>query len=340
MIWLFAFLVSALVSLIATRLVMSIGISDIPDAARKLHRKITPTSGGLGIMAGFIAGLIYLYWDGAIILTGKLVMLVGACFVGGILGLLDDLFVLGAKRKLAVMLIASTFAVAWGVRAEVLELGPGLAIELGMIVGGIGSVFWLLVMVNTVNFTDGANGLSIGCSAISLFFLAALGAMASDDVPMLLAFIGCGGCIGFLRWNVAAGRIFAGDSGALFVGLLCGTIGLWIVRSGVNPLSVTLCFLPVLVDVILTVIRRIKHRENVLQPHSQHAYQALIRAGASHTIVAARYWMLTLMCCVAAVAGQHQGGFFSLIYFALLLGLLCLLHFGMLRGAKAATNSD
>jgi UDP-GlcNAc:undecaprenyl-phosphate/decaprenyl-phosphate GlcNAc-1-phosphate transferase len=340
MIWLLAFFLSVAVGLVATRAVMSIGISDSPDADRKLHKKVTPTSGGLGIMAGFFAGCALLYWDGVLLLSTKLLCCIGVCFIGGVLGLLDDIYVLGPKRKLVVMLIATTTFVAMGARIEDLALAPGLTLLLGPIFGGIGTVFWLLVVVNSVNFMDGANGLSMGCCAISLLFLAGLGGVEGAQAPMLLALIGSAACFGFLRWNAVSGQIFAGDSGALFVGLLCGTTGAWLAASGVNPLSVALCFVPTLVDVILTVLRRIKHHEAILQAHSQHAYQALIRAGASHALVARRYWFHTFVCCLFALVGQYQGGFRSLIYFVLLLGFFCVFHFGMLNVAKDALLQD
>jgi UDP-GlcNAc:undecaprenyl-phosphate/decaprenyl-phosphate GlcNAc-1-phosphate transferase len=338
MIWLLAFFVSLTVSLVATRAVMAIGISDSPNADRKLHRQVTPTSGGLGIMAGFSAGLAVLVIGDQVRMSLDVVCLVAVCFVGGILGLLDDLYVLGPKRKLFVMLIATAAFVVMGARIVSLKFAPNLSVSLGPIIGGIGTVFWLLVIVNTINFMDGANGLSMGCSAISLFSLGVLGFIIGEHGPILLAFIGAGACLGFLRWNAVTGRIFAGDSGALFVGLLCGTTGVWLVTAGANPLGVALCFIPSLVDVILTVLRRAKHREKILQPHSQHAYQALIRAGVSHAVVARRYWLYTFVCCFGACLGQAQGGSQSLIYFAIFLGFFCFMHFAMLKLAKDAID--
>ncbi|MFN9017233.1 MAG: hypothetical protein ACK5W3_14955, partial [Hyphomonadaceae bacterium] len=46
-----------LVAWLVTRLMMVWAVPDVPDAARKLHRAPTPTSGGVGIMAGTVVGL-------------------------------------------------------------------------------------------------------------------------------------------------------------------------------------------------------------------------------------------------------------------------------------------
>lgn len=338
MIWLLAFFMSLICGLVATRAVMTLGISDTPDGGRKFHANVTPTSGGLGIIAGFLAGVVVLCGGGELQLSYVTLCFLAVCLVGGILGFFDDVYVLGPKRKLAVMLIATGTFVLMCVRITTLNFAPGLSVPLGTILGTVGTVFWLLVIVNTVNFMDGANGLSIGCSAISLLALWVMSLVIGEGGPAALALVGCGACLGFLRWNAASGRIFAGDSGALFVGLLCGTTGAWLVTAGANPLSVALCFLPSLVDVILTVLRRIKHGEKILQPHSQHAYQAAIRAGASHVHTSQRYWLQTFFCCIFACVGQAQGGTRSLIYFALFLGALCFIHVATLRIAQDAID--
>jgi UDP-GlcNAc:undecaprenyl-phosphate/decaprenyl-phosphate GlcNAc-1-phosphate transferase len=321
--WLYAFFVSALTALVATWLMILVRIPDNPDAARKLHRRVTPTSGGVGIMAGSLAGLGFLSFWGALPDDGALIACLALGLIGGLLGLLDDIFVLGAKMKLFILTSAAFAFVILSVRVETLALVPSLTIPLGPIIGGMGTIFWLLVMVNTVNFMDGANGLSIGCSAIGLLCLSGLMGISGSQEVAILSWVVAAACVGFLAWNAFTGSIFAGDSGALFVGLICGSVGGWCVSLGVNPLMVAMCFLPLLVDVILTVVLRLARRQNVLEPHSEHAYQRLIRAGLSHFGAARFYWLRSLFCGLLAMWAQNRGGWIPLGVFLLLLFVLC-----------------
>jgi UDP-GlcNAc:undecaprenyl-phosphate/decaprenyl-phosphate GlcNAc-1-phosphate transferase len=130
-------------------------------------------------------------------------------------------------------------------------------------------------------------------------------------------------CLGFLVWNAFTGSIFAGDSGALFVGLMCGAFGVWAVKLGVYPLLVALCFLPLLVDVIMTVLLRLARRQNVLEPHSEHAYQRLIKAGLSHLGAARFYWLRSLFCGVIAMWAQYRAGWMPWAVFGVLVVVLC-----------------
>lgn len=313
-----------------------VAITDNPDAARKLHAKVTPTSGGVGIIVGTLAGLGFLGSRGDHSTDPVALACVGLSCAGGLLGLLDDIFVLGAKRKLAVMLAITTAFTVFFVRIEDLALTPGIILHIGSIMGGIGTVFWLLVMVNTINFMDGANGLSIGSSAIGLLCLAGLVGLAGHGDVAIVGWVACAACLGFLVWNAFTGSIFAGDSGALFVGLFCGAFGAWAVTLGVHALNVALCFLPLLVDVILTVILRLIRRQNVLEAHSEHAYQRLIRAGLSHFGAARFYWLRSLLCGLVAMIAQHKGGIWPLASFAAFTLALCLNQLQIRRQATRA----
>jgi UDP-N-acetylmuramyl pentapeptide phosphotransferase/UDP-N-acetylglucosamine-1-phosphate transferase len=200
-------------------------------------------------------------------------------------------------------------------------------------------------MVNTVNFMDGANGMAMGCSGIGLLGLAGLLVLMPVAGPQSyhlasLGVIGFGACCGFLVWNAGLGRVFSGDVGALFVGLLCGTLGVLAVRVGANPFSVVLCFLPMLIDVILTIILRLSRGENVLQAHAKHGYQLSIRNGASHLATSSYYWFLTAGCALIAIVSQIVGGGAPFGGFALYLFILCVLYFYRLHKIPAGNRTD
>jgi UDP-GlcNAc:undecaprenyl-phosphate/decaprenyl-phosphate GlcNAc-1-phosphate transferase len=343
--WLLTLLIAFLTSVVATRLIIGLGIRDVPDEARKNHTKTTPTSGGLGIISGTFAATGYCIWSGAMQpnLTNAAVLIMA--MLGGLLGLVDDVRTLGSKRKLAMMLVISGAFVAIGGRIEALQISDIMKIPLGTIVGGLGTLLWLLVIVNTINFMDGANGMAMGCAGLGLLGLSALsgirmasGGPAGDDFAVL-GWIGFGAILGFLVWNAPRGAIFAGDCGALFVGLLSGALGVLAVMAGINPLCVALCFLPMLTDVILTIIRRLRRGDNVLTAHSEHAYQKAIRAGASHLYTSWRYWLQTGFTISCALFAQHKGGWWPLGLFVGATLFLALIYMTTLQSAARAQST-
>ncbi|MEN9856793.1 MAG: hypothetical protein RLZZ157_1919 [Pseudomonadota bacterium] len=319
------------VALLATRAMIAIAIPDAPDSARKNHKATTPTSGGIGIVAGIAVGLGSFIWSGAPVPWALLASCCALSGLGAILGLLDDVLELGAVFKLCVMLLACASFVVLGARVEVLDLGLGVVLPLGAVLGGLGSALWLMVLVNGVNFMDGANGLSLGSSAIGLLGLSGLFVVQGQMPHAVLGLIGASACLGFLYWNAGKGRIFAGDCGALAVGLLMGGYGLWAAKMGIGLLNVALCSLPLLVDVVLTVVWRIRRGHNILQAHSFHAYQRLIRSGRSHMDVAVRYWLQTLACVACALVGQVLGASASPLAFVLALLALGAMYLSALQ---------
>jgi UDP-GlcNAc:undecaprenyl-phosphate/decaprenyl-phosphate GlcNAc-1-phosphate transferase len=345
MIWLLAFFIAFVASLLATRLVIALGISDIPNEARKLHTRITPTSGGLGIVSGVVAGLIYINVTQSASFSLGLISCLALALVGGALGFGDDLKAMGSKSKLAIMLVGTSLFASFGARIEAFEITPTLIVHLGPILGGLGTVLWLLVIVNTVNFMDGANGMAMGCACLG--FLGLTGLILYNNFPdsdmqgfALLAWIASSACLGFLFWNVWRGQIFAGDSGALFVGLLSGGIGVVAVDAGTNPFSVALCFLPMLVDVILTVVMRLRRRQNLLIAHSDHAYQAAIKSGSGHLHTSGWYWVATVVAIALALTGQALGSLFPIGLFVAYTLVLSMLYFHTFKAVADRASGD
>jgi UDP-N-acetylmuramyl pentapeptide phosphotransferase/UDP-N-acetylglucosamine-1-phosphate transferase len=331
----FACFLALLVAWIVTRLMMVWAIADVPDAARKLHRAPTPTAGGVGIMAGTLVGYIYLSWHFAFVISEAWTCL-GLALAGGALGFWDDRSAIGPKIKLLIMIAITAVFVCGGMRIEGLSFWPGVDLLLGPLVGGLGTMLWLLVMVNVVNFMDGANGLSIGSSALGLACLSGLcwaestfGAAGPTNIAIVGSYVQiCAvACCGFLYWNINGGRIFAGDAGALFVGLAIGALGVWAAIWDVNPLSVATCFLPLLADSILTIVWRARQKANLLRPHADHVYQLAIRTGRSHLQVAASYWAATGLCGAVALLATIGGAIWISLGFGLcLLGLTVVLE--------------
>jgi UDP-N-acetylmuramyl pentapeptide phosphotransferase/UDP-N-acetylglucosamine-1-phosphate transferase len=293
--------------------VIGAGLWDNPDEARKQHQAPTPSAGGLAAAAGFALALAALsLWPGArwadqlggdeFQRTG---LAVAAAFATLLVGLLDDLNNLDARPKLAILALIAILTAVFVARADVLPVGGAFVIRFGFLFGVLGSALWIFTLTNTVNFMDGANGLAMGSMAVGFTGLGVLGVIHGAPHVTVISACAVGGLLGLLAWNFPAGRVFAGDAGALFIGMLAATTGLLLVRDGgVSPIIPPLVFFPLLADVLLTLAYRVKHGRPMLQAHRDHLYQVGMRAGMSHARIAITYWIITAHCAALAIAAS------------------------------------
>lgn len=301
--WLIAF---ALASVLAW-----CGPVDRPRA-RGMHKAPTPTSGGLAIAGGTAAALLTglattRFGGGA---QPALVAALILAFSHALLGAVDDVVDLGAKVKLlAQLVLALVFAVA--VHPSQVPLWPGVALDLPPLIAVPGTALWLVVTINAVNFMDGSNGLIAGSLAVVLAGLG-LGALAGGQPVLPVALLGAAAaCLGFLPWNFPKARLFQGDAGALFLGALAA--GVAVAAAGATrgrPLDLfaaPTALLPLLTDVLLTLLARARRRLPLLDAHRDHLYQRWLSAhGGDHAALAWRVWLVmavyTAGAAVAALA--------------------------------------
>jgi UDP-N-acetylmuramyl pentapeptide phosphotransferase/UDP-N-acetylglucosamine-1-phosphate transferase len=330
-----AFLAAAILAVAACRIVMALGVVDAPTEARKseVHKVAVPTSGGLGFG---LAAIFIIQW-----LTGwhadRTVMTLETGGIAGLLvGLYDDRFRLPATAKMALLLVVCVALAAFGIRVDVLEPRPGLVIPLTAIGGGVGSVLWLFVVINAVNFMDGANGLSMGMAAIASAGLSVCCAFTGAWDLALVAAALSGGLAGFLGWNVP-GRLFAGDAGALFTGAMLAAISLALVRLRPDWLFVPpTLMLPWLTDVLLTVAWRARHRKPLFSAHRDHVYQIAMKAGLKHWQVSLIHAVWALNAVIFALVGAIGGGYAPLVVFLVLLAISAWVHIRVRRSGEKA----
>ena len=300
------------VSLFVCGLMIRLGPKDAPDGGRKTQAAPVPSSGGMGVLVGTVAGL------GALALTGEpmlgslrtapLAGVAGFAMFAAFLGWADDVYGLPAIIKLVALLAGAVASIAFGPVAATLWAG-GIGIALPWAVGAIAAVAFVFVMANAVNFMDGANGIAMGTALIVLLSLglvsvpSAMFSAQAASAAMLTAllFSAAASLVGFLAWNLS-GKLFAGDAGSLAVGGLIGGASVMFAIHGPFLIPLTLC-LPILIDVFLTLAWRARNGRPLMQAHRDHAYQLLLRAGWSHGKVARLWWGMTAICAGAVIAG-------------------------------------
>lgn len=301
------------VSLVVCRAIIWIGPIDTPNEERKQHRSPTPTSGGIGIGAGYAVAMIVLSlfsleWRHQISAPALSLLWVTALFAYPLLfiGFVDDARRLSAEFKFVIYSLLS-IAAAWlmGVVDDVQV--AGVTVQLPFAIALVGTALWVFTLLNVVNFMDGANGMAMGSVAVGLVALATIALQGGAIGAGAIALSCVGALAGFLVWNFPSGRLFAGDSGALFAGAIAafGCV-IVIARAGMSPLVAPILFFPLLADALLTLLYRARRGRSLLVAHAEHIYQIAIISGWSHRRIALTYWFAMALCGVIAWFVNHD----------------------------------
>lgn len=254
---------------------------DVPNT-RSSHVMPTPRGGGLAIVVSYFIGLIII----AILyhLPFDLISaLAGAGIMVAAIGFVDDHVNIAPHWRVAVHFFAAVWAV--------LSLNGFLMNNDFPLTAWFLNLFWIISIVwliNLYNFMDGidtiagAEAVFVGVSATILFMLSDEYSIASA-AALLTAAVG-----GFLFWNLPPARIFMGDVGSGFIGVVIGVIALAGIKGGITSVWVWLILLGVfLVDTTITVGRRMMRSMKWYSAHRSHAYQHATRRLGSHGKVTA-----------------------------------------------------
>ena len=319
------------------------GLGDASDG-RSAHSGTIPTSGGVGILAGlglaFCAiGFIFPNLN----LPRGFASIVALLFSIGMLGLVDDALTLGPKVKFGLMLLICAAAV-WLIGPP--EALPFLRnpIPLHPAAGFFGAMLWIFVVMNAVNFMDGVNGM-IGLSLIiANFGLFGMGLMGGSATTLLLTGLSLAALFGFIPYNLRhKARVFAGDVGSLSLSFLFAVSVLFLIKETpgetfhlVGPILI----LPILADVFLTLVRRVRARDNLLQSHNKHLYQRLIRQGIGHLTVSWFYALAALFFANIVVIGVPKGWFDRIHILLMLVGGIIATYILISRSLTDTLSAD
>lgn len=297
-------------SLAFTGFMIHVGVGDVPDR-RSNHTQTTPTSGGLGIIAG-LGGLFLILpqFYMAAWFSPEWPMVLSLMFAVGLLGLIDDAYNVSPGIKFFLLLLFSVIAVRVIGPVTIIPYASA-AVELPYIVGFAGSVLWVFVVTNAVNFMDGSNGLMALVMSVACLALMAIGAQLGAFEAVLIPAGLLAGLAGFMPYNLKRkAHIFSGDAGSLFTGFGFALAILWLCRESGASIPVFIgpfLVLPFLTDVLLTLLRRWLHKEPLLQAHKTHIYQRYIARGYSHIRVAYIYAGASALMGLLAYSAVLQG---------------------------------
>ena len=259
-----AFTVALLLGMLARRLGPAFGAMDHPDGtALKPHPHPVSWLGGAAVVGGLGAGLAAEGWP---------LPWAGAAAIGGafVLGLADDAVDVPPLVRLAAQLGLGLALAAGGVAADAL---PGTALA------WIAAAVLFAAALNAVNMVDGMDGLAGTTGSISALGLALIAARGGQDGAMVVALATAGAVAGFLVHNLPPARLYLGDNGAYAMAAALAVVVLAESRTVAGLVGAATCLGLFLVDLLLSVLRRIVGRTRVTAGDRHHLYDQLQERG-------------------------------------------------------------
>ncbi|CAB4631933.1 MAG: undecaprenyl/decaprenyl-phosphate alpha-N-acetylglucosaminyl 1-phosphate transferase [Actinobacteria bacterium] len=323
--YLFIGAVAAIVTFIATpltvRLALRRGWVVAPDE-RRVHQVPTPHVGGIAMFLGFVVALALAWrmgrfspiFDNNSEPMGVLL----AALVIFATGLVDDVREISSPAKVTGTVIAGLFLVWFGATMFYFRVPFVDVFVLSDDWVPLITILWLIGMSQAINLIDGLDGLAAGIVAIAAasFFLYSrrldtLGVLAQPNIGPLIAIIALGVCLGFLPHNFNNAKIFMGDSGALFLGLLMA-VSTSVVGGRADPNSqayipgqtyffLAPLFIPLFIlgvpilDMIFAIVRRTVGRQGLATADKGHLHHRLVNLGHGQRRSVLILWLWTAL---------------------------------------------
>lgn len=313
------------------RYALSRRLMDIPNE-RSSHSTPTPRGGGVAIVLSFLFGLSLLfYFD--LTADGAFVSFVGAGLIVALTGFIDDHGHIAARWRLLSHFGAAIWGLYWLNGLPPLNVF-GVGLDLGWF-GHVLAAIYLVWLLNLYNFMDGIDGIAgieavtVCWGAIVLFWVSEFNVLANYAYILALSLA----VLGFLVWNFPPAKIFMGDAGSGFLGVMLGLFSL--ASAHINP-SLFWGWLILLgafiVDATVTLIRRVLHGQAFYEAHRSHAYQYLSRKLASHRLVTMGIGVINLVWLLPIAAACVLGYIDGLLGIFIAYSPLILLAFWLKAG--------
>lgn len=311
------FLFSVLIMPVMKKLAKHINALDIPKDSRRLHTNTVPKLGGLGIFLSFLLGYV-VFGIQSVQMNS---ILIGS-FIIILTGIADDINPLSAKYKLIGQFVAALLIPLYGNIVLTDISAFGITVEFGIFAIPL-TIIFIIAVVNCINLIDGLDGLSSGIS--SIYFLTigiiALTIQNVNGLDVLLTFIMLGSTLGFLAHNFPPAKIFAGDTGSMFMGYIIAIIALLgfknvTLTSFIVPLL--LLFIPIF-DTACAIIRRLIKGQSIGKPDKLHLHHQLINMTSSVKKTLLIIYTVDILFAIASLVYVFKGQILGIIIYSILL---------------------
>mgnify|MGYP006272574045 CR=1 FL=1 len=290
-----SFVLVGLLTPVMRRVAIKFDVVDSPNESHKTHKVPVPYLGGVAIVIGVIVvsyGAVLFanfststFWLASSILIPGIVM----AFVG----LVDDIKQLTPWSRFVVQNVIGVISAITLIQTETIGSPTG-----SLIIDTAVTILWIVGITNAINFFDNLDGGASGTVAISSSFLFLLSFQNNQNLIAALSIVVAGSTIGFLLWNSPPARVYMGDAGALFLGLLIASLAIRLEPNPINKwasfsVPIFLIAVPIL-DTSVAVTTRLARRISPFQGGQDHLSHRLMRLRLTKRESVITLWLLTV----------------------------------------------
>ena len=324
-VFLLSFSVSLLLVPVAHWLSFRVGALSTPGG-RRHEAQPMPRLGGLALFAGFIVAIIAAQFlpvprqdpNETIRLTG---LIIGTVFCFGF-WFLDDIFEFSWLPQAIAQVIAAAIAINTKIFIEFFN-NPFTGQQTGawpFVITVILTMFWIVIMMNTVNFLDGLDGLAAGVALIAGFMLfvnSAFRVTPAQTSVALLPLAVMGACLGLLMYNFYPAKIYLGG-GAPMLGFMLATLS---IIGGAKMATILLVMGLPLMDSAWQAFYRLLRGRNPLRGDRGHLHYRLLDTGIlTHRQIVVAYYLFCAFFGVMTLIIESR--LYKFIAFSVMLTLI------------------
>jgi len=327
---LMAFALTGLLTWPVRLLAIRIGAMDKPNLERKTQKEPVPYLGGasiaIAVTALSYAGVIASDFTTTNFPLASYVLIPALAM--GLMGLIDDLRGLPALPRLFFQT-----AIAIAVSLVLINTNTvGVAFDDSVINRGL-TIFWIVGICNSINFFDNLDGGAAGTVAVVTLGIFYIAYNQGQESVSALAITTAGATLGFLIWNKRPAKIYMGDAGALFLGVVISVLTIR-VNPGIDPSWKSLALMPILLavpilDTTVAVTSRVYRRLSPLTGGKDHLSHRLVRKGFTQKTTAIALWAGSALFALLAIGIYNSLTSLgtSLIYLAAAIWAIALIYF-------------
>lgn len=315
-----SFVISFLIVPVIIKYSLRKNLVDVPGR-RKIHKKVTPSMGGIAIFIGFfISSLIWIDIQG----WGNIKFILVALFVIFFIGVRDDLVPLRPLIKLMGQVMAASLVIfLFDLRIRTFYGLFGVN-ELPTLVSYAVTYFTIIVITNSFNLIDGLDGLAGTIAIVALLSFGVWFFLVGEDIFSILSFAMLGAIFAFLIFNWEPSEVFMGDTGALVIGMMLAILVIHFIDVNYalpamapykfnGSVGSAACFIIIpLVDTLRIVILRLSKGQSPFKPDKSHIHHAIMRLGMTHSQTTLILGGVQLLYISLAIAFNHLSDMYVL----------------------------
>ena len=272
------------------KLALKVGAVDTPNLPRKVQIEPVPYLGGVAIVIGvFVATYFTVFFEDKDLALASTVLI--PAVVMAVMGLVDDLRGLPPWPRLIAQSVVGVIVAAILISTDTIGTPSQV-----FIIDAIVTIFWIVGVCNSINFFDNLDGGAAGTVVVISFFTFLIAYDRGQLMVSALSIVTAGATAGFLIWNRPPAKIYMGDAGALFLGIIVAVLTIRLkpdIQPNWKSLSIPLFLMAIpLLDTSVAVTSRLARGISPFTGGRDHLSHRLMRRGLERRAAAITLWAL------------------------------------------------